>query len=51
LLRSDPDNIHSIDGSSDKMITNAAQVIRSFFAGMGIDLESDQLEQIEELVI
>ena len=52
LLRVDPDRIDGMteDGTSDKMITNAAQVIRSFFAGMGIRLESNQIEQIEDIV-
>jgi hypothetical protein len=53
LLRVDPDRIDSVagDGKSEKMITNAAQVIRSFFAGMGITLESDQLDQIEDIIV
>ena len=53
LLRMDPDRIESLDGLNDeeKTITNAAQVIRSFFAGMGIALESDQVDLIEDLVM
>ena len=53
LLRMGPDRIESVGPVDDeeRTITNAAQVIRSFFAGMGITLESDQVEMIEDLVV
>ena len=54
LLRQDPNRIESVsnpDSESEKTITNAAQMIRSFFSGMGITLESDQIAQIEDIVV
>lgn len=51
LIKTDPEKIDSVDEEERNTVTNAAQVIRAFFAGMGIEIESDQLAQIEDLIV
>lgn len=50
LIKNDIKNIVSFDileeDESKNVVTNAAQVIRSFFAGLGINIDKEQSEEI-----
>ena len=55
ILRLLKNDIHRIEKFSpeidgEDVVTNAAQVIRSYFAGLGIELTKEQSEAVDEMV-
>ena len=50
LLRHDPERVNFDVVDGQESVTSAAQVIRSFFAGMGIILDSSDLQEVEEML-
>jgi DNA-directed RNA polymerase beta subunit len=46
MLQRDPEDLDFVFCEGDEAVTSAAQIIRSFFAGMGVNMTSDDAEEV-----